>query len=97
MPTGMRNSKFQVTVSLLSGRSLQVMCCRACFVEELKKTLTEQTPMLGFGQRLYYKGRELQNSWTLATAGIRRNAELMLVFDEDQPPGLVDDSSSDDR
>ena len=67
-----------------------MMCCGAGSVEELKKRLAEQTGMDWFGQRLFYKDRELQNSESLATAGVRRNAELMLVFDDSRPPPLVD-------
>ena len=92
MPTGMRSSKFKVTVSLLSGRSLQMVCCGAGLVEELKKRLAEQTGMDWFGQCLYYKDKELQDGETLAMAGITRNAEVMLVFDDSRPPPLVDSS-----
>ena len=92
MPTGMRSSKFKVTVSLLSGRSLQMVCCGAGLVEELKKRLAEQTGMDWFGQCLYYKNKKLQDGETLATAGITRNAEVMLVFDDSRPPPLVDSS-----
>ena len=83
MPTGMRSSKFKVTVSLLSGRSLQMVCCGAGLVEELKKRLAEQTGMDWFGQRLYYK--------------VRRSAELMRVFDDSKPPPLVASSSDEEQ
>ena len=36
-----------------------------------------------------HKGAELQDNEAPAMAGIKRNAELTLVFDEDRPPPLV--------
>ena len=43
-----------------------------------------------FGKRLYYSGKELQNDEALGVAGVKQNADLALVFDEDMPPPLVD-------
>ena len=94
MPTGMRGSKFQVTVSLLSGRSFQMTCCRSEFVDGFKKALAKQTGMDWFGQRLYYEGKELLDNETLGMAGVKRNADFALVFDDDVPPPGV--YSSDD-
>ena len=92
MPTGMRRSKFNVVVSLLSGRSFQMSCGRGDVVEDFKKALAKQTGMDWFGQRLYHEGKELQNEEALGVAGVKQNAHLALVFDEDTPPPLVDAS-----
>ena len=92
MPTGMRRSKFNVVVSLLSGRSFQVSCGRGDFVEDFRRAPAKQTGMDWFGQRLYYKGKGLQNHEALGVAGVNQNSDIALVFDEYMPPPLVDSS-----
>ena len=88
----MRGSKFKVTVLLLSSRGLQMTCCGKYSIEDIKKRLAKHTDMYWFGQRLFYKDKELQDNQTFAMAGIKRNTQLTLVFDEDQPPPLIDSS-----
>ena len=84
MPTGMRRSKSNVVVSLLSGRSFQMSCGRGDVVEDFKKALAKQTGMDWFGQRLYHEWKELQSEEALGVAGVKQNADLALVFDEEE-------------
>ena len=77
-------------VSLLSGTTFRMPCGRGDFVEDCKKALAKQTGMDWFGQRLYYKGKELQNHEALGAAGAKQNADIALVFDEYMPPPRVD-------
>ena len=96
MPTGMRGSKFKVTVSLISGRTFKLTCRRKDSFIEFKKSLLECTNMdYWFGQRLLKGGDELDNHTTLGNSGVDRNTVIMVVWDEDQPPPLVDSSDDD--
>ena len=103
MPTGMRNSAFKIRVTLVSGREVKIACTGSTNVvkfkqdleEKLNEELEETTAMDWFGMRLFHNGVELQDTQSLAEAGVRRNAVLMLVFDDSQPPPLVDDDTDD--
>ena len=102
--SGIDDATFQVTVSFISGDSFEIICDSGqdTPVEEIKKELAKQTGLNWFGQRLLYEDKELLNNETLGMAGVKRNAGLTLVRDDDQadssddePPALVD--SSDDE
>ena len=85
MPSGMR-SKFNVTVLfVITGRTVEMPCRRSDSVEKFKQKLSEETKMRWFGQRLFYEDKELQNDQTIGTYGIKRNAQLKLLFDDNLP------------
>ena len=85
----MRDSKFKVTVSFISGRSFNVTCCRTTSVLEFRKSLAEHTGMTWFEQRLFKGGDELDDHKTLGSSGVARNKVIMVVCDDDAMPPLV--------
>ena len=104
MPTGMRHSAIKIRVSLVSGREVKIACTGSTNVRKFKKDLQEKlkeeveetTATAWILMRLSHNGVELKDTQSLAEAGVMRKAELMLVFDGDQPLPLVGSSDSDD-
>jgi|AntAceMinimDraft_11_1070367.scaffolds.fasta_scaffold69199_2 hypothetical protein len=61
--SGIDDATFQVTVSLISGDSYEIICDSGHSVKEFKKELAKQTGLEWFGQRLLYdEGKELLNN-----------------------------------
>ena len=88
MPTGMRDSKLKVPVSLISGRSFNVICSRRTSVRGFIQSLAEHTGVDWFTQRLFKGGDELDDHKTLGTSGVARNTVIMVVCDDDAMPPL---------
>jgi len=86
----------KVRVALLSGTEFHIPCHRRDKVADFKKVLAAHTGMAWYAQRLWDAHREeLDNSDTLADADVRGASVLSCVYDDDQPPPLVDSSSED--
>ena len=79
-------SRFTIRVLFMSGRELRISCVGKTKVETLKNDLEMRTNLDWFGIRLFSEGVELQINMIL-----ERSADLMLVFDGDEPPPLLDD------
>ncbi len=80
----------------MSGNNFEIHCVKHTTVLSLKQKTGVMAGIDWVGIRLLIREEELESQWTVDGERIKQDAQMTFLYDDDQPPPLVDSFSDED-